>query len=329
MAAPHATTLRDRYTREGLRLIRYTNQLFRELGIDMADLNRELRQIIMGDYSRTGMTKRELDQLIRAVNRAVDQAYGRMAASQIGALETLIGVEAAFALQATELSTALTASQLQRLQSNIVVRGVPVARQWQRLAANAKWQIEAVLRTAVLQGTAAATLRAQLFGSRNLNGLVELHARRARALVDAAVQSARQSAHHATFKANSSDVYALEWFAILDAKLCPDCGLRAGHRYSLDYEPLGHDVPMVGTPPLHYFCRCILLPIRRIDGVEEKGSPGQYRFEDWIEKLSPDEQNELLGKGRARLWRTGRISLRELIGQDGFVMTLEELQGGA
>jgi hypothetical protein len=49
-------------------------------------------------------------------------------------------------------------------------------------------------------------------------------------------------------------------------------------------------------------------------------------FEDFIRGLSPEEQDDILGDGRADLWRRGVITKADLVNQRGRVLTLRELR---
>lgn len=144
--------------------------------------------------------------------------------------------------------------------------------------------------------------------------------RAAAAMVESSVNSVRSTAHLAAFNANDSDVKALEWFGILDVKICANCAMRAGKLYTLDLEPIDHQVPIVGPPPLHPFCRCMFIPMP--DATPRKNE----RFDKWLERQPLQRQEELLGVGRVQLWKEGRITLYDLIGQKGLIMSLSELK---
>ena len=49
-------------------------------------------------------------------------------------------------------------------------------------------------------------------------------------------------------------------------------------------------------------------------------------FDQWLDKKAPAFQDELLGKGRAKLFRDGKITLPDLIDQSGRPLTIEELE---
>jgi SPP1 gp7 family putative phage head morphogenesis protein len=49
-------------------------------------------------------------------------------------------------------------------------------------------------------------------------------------------------------------------------------------------------------------------------------------FEDWLRKRSTQEQNTVLGVGKADLWRNGKIGFRDLVNFDGNPVSLAEIQ---
>jgi len=60
----------------------------------------------------------------------------------------------------------------------------------------------------------------------------------------------------------------------------------------------------------------------RLDGEV----PKELRFGDWLKGKDTAFQNDLLGKGRAQLWRDGKIGLVDLINQDARPLSLAELK---
>jgi hypothetical protein len=53
---------------------------------------------------------------------------------------------------------------------------------------------------------------------------------------------------------------------------------------------------------------------------------GNLSFEDWLADKSAAFQDKVLGPGRAQLWRDGKLTLRDLLNQQGRQMSLEELR---
>jgi SPP1 gp7 family putative phage head morphogenesis protein len=54
--------------------------------------------------------------------------------------------------------------------------------------------------------------------------------------------------------------------------------------------------------------------------------PKDQSFGDWLGKKPVAFQDELLGKGKAQLWRDGKIALTDLVNQDARPLTLAELR---
>jgi hypothetical protein len=53
---------------------------------------------------------------------------------------------------------------------------------------------------------------------------------------------------------------------------------------------------------------------------------GKTTFEAWLKKRSVAEQNTVLGVGKAKLWRSGKIGFSDLVDQRGNPLTLAQLQ---
>ena len=49
-------------------------------------------------------------------------------------------------------------------------------------------------------------------------------------------------------------------------------------------------------------------------------------YSDWLATKTDAEQDAILGKGKAKMWRDGTITMRDMLDQSGNPMTLKELQ---
>jgi SPP1 gp7 family putative phage head morphogenesis protein len=177
------------------------------------------------------------------------------------------------------------------------------------------------VKTGQRTGADNAAVISVLFGKKNEGGEIATARRAAQSAVHTSAQAASQDARMASFKANG--VKYVEWHAILDAKVCPICAMRAGKLYTTDSRPVGHDIPFLPIP-VHPWDRCILLP--HSGDPPADGGPGVMQFDDWLKTLSDEQENHLLGKGRAELYRRGVITLNDLINQGGQLLTLAELR---
>lgn len=85
----------------------------------------------------------------------------------------------------------------------------------------------------------------------------------------------------------------------LDNKVCEECSQYEGAVFM-------YDSPEIPSPPQHIHCRCKLIPIPN-DG--EDYSDLLMDFGDYFEELSPEAQQERLGKDKYGLLRSGGYKL--------------------
>ncbi len=107
-------------------------------------------------------------------------------------------------------------------------------------------------------------------------------------------------------------------------------------------ERIDHGRPGFGGPGnLHFGCRSTSTPVIKtfrelgfdIDEIPESTRasldgqiPQDTSFEGWLSRRTVAQQNENLGVGRAKLWRDGDISFRDLMDANGRELSLEELR---
>lgn len=121
----------------------------------------------------------------------------------------------------------------------------------------------------------------------------------------------------------------------------------ASHVYNLQSE-LGWFIVNITQPQyknkgiIVHNCRSVLVPVLipwkelGVNVEPPKGTrasdlgpvPADMSFDAFLKRHDKEYQDELLGKGKADLWRSGKISLRDLISQDGRPMTLKDLRAG-
>ena len=100
------------------------------------------------------------------------------------------------------------------------------------------------------------------------------------------------------------------------------CIGRSGLEWTVpEHKPIHHKHIFL-LPPIHWSCRSIMTPVVR------NGGPSTVEtFEQFLRRRGEAFQDEVLGPGRARLWRDGKLtSTRDLFeAATGRPLTLEEL----
>lgn len=125
-----------------------------------------------------------------------------------------------------------------------------------------------------------------------------------------------------------------------------NCASLDGYRWNLDYTPAAgqsKEITFVQPPSAHWGCRSTLLPwLKTFDEIvpglkvempqgtrasmDGPQVPASDTYEDWLRGKDADFQNDLLGVGKARLFREGKASLLDMVDQSGRPLTLAELK---
>lgn len=320
-------TLQHRYITHGLALIRASNALAKEVDGELMKLVAAVRTLLL-EAAVAGLSRRAIARVLRVIDDEIHRRYALIADRQLDGLKELIAIQAEFAVRASGFTRELSPASLTAAQVGLLVLGAVPRDAWMKQAGDASWRVASEVRAALAAGADEAAMVARVVGSgprgRERGGVMDIARRQARALVDSSVHSAATEARLAAFRTNG--VQAVRWHAILDAKVCPACAVHAGKLYTLDGKPIGHVLPLGQRPPAHWWCRCILLPMKFPNGLPAEGGTTANTFAAWLDTLAPYEQAAVLGKGRADLWRRGVITLSDLINQSGRLLTLGELR---
>lgn len=316
MPDPAPAEIARRYTRRAFSVLRVAGGLADSASADVRRLGRRLMALVMAaDLAEIG--RRDAAALDRQIAELIASAYAAIGATQAEALRELLGIEAGWAagvLRGTEPSDAM----LERLARDFLALGAPVADQWGRQADALTRRVTDAVREAVAVPPEPAVLRSTMDDAiaaarRDAESLADLGAHSAAAQVRAEV-------------ARRSGAIGWQWFSILDMRTTTGCALRAGLLYTLDYQPIGHSIPIERPPPRHWGCRSQLLPLMR---MPKPGDINLGSFDEWLNGLSQSEQDDVLGAGRADLYRRKVITKADLVNQRGRVLTLRELRARA
>lgn len=227
------------------------------------------------------------------------------------------------------------ADYLKTLASNTIVQGAVQKEWWSSQAKDTASGFQ----TAVRQGLVAAETTPQIV--KRVRGVMDISKRSAKTLVHTSVQSVANTAREKIFEDNGDVMSGKEWSAALDRRTCPTCGVRDGKRWTIDNKPINHGIPYT-IPPQHFQCRCSMIPVLKTWkelGINMDELPDSTRasmdgqvtdktFEDWLKRKTeknPNFANDLLGKGRAQLWKDGKITFDQMI-SGGKELTLGDLQ---
>ena len=291
----------------------------------------------------TGFKGRRLDKAIEELKARViikPPKIGELAQTEAKyTVESLIqvGIQAVLPPEAV----------IDNVAKSSLVQGATIGQWWQKLNDTTQFDLERTIKNGVLLGQTNREIANSIIGNGTDKGPEALSkARRdAVAVTRTGVQTIANEARLATYEENSNVIKAIQWVSTLDGRTSDICIARSGKTWSFPgYKPIKHDIPWNGGPPAHWACRSTTIPITKtfaeIDGLESAepditqstraSMDGQVAanlsFDQFLRSKPDSFADEMLGKGRAQLWRDGKITLSDLLSAKGTPLTLEQLK---
>ena len=290
------------------------------------------------DWSKARIAKQlsEADAIIR---QYYDDAAGiardtTTSVAQVSASATATSLSAAVGGQVA-IGVLPTASYLETLAGNTIIQGAVQADWWERQAGDTAFKFQ----SAVRQGLVGAETTPQIV--KRVRDVMDLSKRNAETLVHTSVQSVANTTREKIFADNDDVMSGKEWSSALDRKTCPTCGALDGKRWTTDGKPIKHSM-VYQIPPKHFRCRCSMVPVLKtwkelginMDELSDstrasmEGQVTDKTFADWLKRKTetdPTFADRTLGKGRAELWRNGKITMDQMI-SGGKPLSLSELK---
>jgi len=245
---------------------------------------------------------------------------------------TSIGLEASLPSEAT----------LKALVNGSLIEGAPSAKWWAKQSDDLAFKFSNQVRQGVAQNETVQQIVRRVAGSKKLGipGIMDVSRRNASALVHTSIQQVCADSKLATFKANADVVKGTRFLATFDSHTSQTCMAHSGAEWDLEGNAIKGGFPFE-PPPLHFNCRSTLVPITLtfrelgIDMPEVKGTRasdlGQVRsdltFDEFLSRHSTEYQDDLLGPGRAKLFREKKITMSDLMGQHDRPLSLDALKG--
>ena len=343
---PTERQLVDAYTHRALLLLRVADGVVADASKELRDLADDLRRLL-ATVDLSAMGRRDLTRLLRDIEEAIDERYEAIAVLVDQAMSEIEQAEwdwtlALFGMGAA--AAALWAARTLPTRRNRLLLGLPLSRRWQRQTSNAGDRIGAIIRTIAAGGLPVPpggspppgapapspteqAIRAIIGAGprgRERGGAMETERTQVGTIVRTAVRAGVTDVQREAWE--KAGVRYLKWHSILDTRTTIGCGVRAGKLYTLDLEPVNHDIPIDRAPPRHFNCRSLLAPMAPdFEPPGDGQDPYTESLDDWLKRQPDEVQNEVLGPQRAALWRAGRITARDLLGRNGEPLSVADL----
>jgi hypothetical protein len=296
----------------------------------------------LSDYGKSRVTA-----LLKEVNQVIDQGYNNIQGSLD--FSGLANHEADFTVKsftAIGLDASLpTVAVMKELVNGSLIDGAASGAWWAKQSEDLQFKFAAQIRQGIAANETLQDIIRRVAGSPRLGtpGIMEISRRNASALVHTSIQQVANDARLATYQANADVIKGVRHLATFDSHTCAQqCVPRSGAEWDLEGNPIKGRFPFQ-SPPLHFNCRCVLTPVTKtfrelgINVDEPKGTrasdlgqiPSDTSFDAFLKRHDTDYQDALLGKGKAQMWRDGKLTLSDLLSQAGRPLTLKQLQEAA
>ena len=318
------------------------------------DLVRELRDSDFMGPVRLTYRRRRLQKLLEQTQETIRTYYtdiSKVVTTDLRSVASLTATATTgmvnVSVGAEVMTVALAPEQLRALADDTLIEGAPTKTWWSRQAGDTRARFEDKIRQGYARGYGMDEITRSVRGTAELNymdGVMQTPKRNAEALVRSSVQAVSNSARLEVFAANSDVVNGVQQISTLDSRTTHICKAYSHKVWKLpDYEPVGHGLPFNGGPPRHWNCRSVLTAwLRPFDEltdkdkkkVEDAGTQvsmdgqvsAELDYQEWLAGKSPSFQKDVLGPGRYRLWKEGKITFTDLVDQRGNPLSLAELQ---
>lgn len=170
-------------------------------------------------------------------------------------------------------------------------------------------------------------------------GLMDTGTRQAAALVRTSVQNVANTSRLSVYEANSDIIKHIQALVSLDNATSDICKARSGNTWDLltkkPIPPTKEKFP--SNPPWHWNCRSTLIPVTKsfkelskdpskipkgFENLPESTQAsmdgqvaGNLTYNDWLKKKPAKEQMEILGKSKYEIFKSGNLTLRDLVDQ--------------
>ena len=319
----------DRALRTQLDILRHSASVEADVLRLLEEMRRELiSKLAAADLTNWGKVR--LNALLRETEATIASYYAQAQAILAPTYSTVAGVTAAQTVAGLGAAVLPSKTVLEAVVSNVLIEGATTKAWWSKIATDTAFRFA----SAVRQGIAQGETQTQIF--KRANEVVGIAGKNSKALVHTSVMQVMNDANSTTLEKNADIVKEVMWLSALDSHTCLICAPRDGLKWeTISKKPVGHSLEYT-QPPAHFNCRCKMVGITPLlEGILSSGGvrasqfgsqKGSTTFTQFLKRQSPEFQDEVLGKGRADLYRAGKITLRDVVSGNGSPLPLKQLE---
>jgi SPP1 gp7 family putative phage head morphogenesis protein len=335
----------DRAIRHALFLERYktslVNQIIKILNKSvepklLAKIEKSLRSITRTSPKLLKLFK-ENGELVKAEYRAMEsRLYENLrdfakaeSQWQVATLKTATPIALDFVAPSPKL--------LKTLVTKTPMQGILVKDWFSRLSRDTAFKVNQQIQLGLVEGEGIEQIVRRIKGTRAAqysDGILNISRHHLRAVVRSSVSHVAHATKAEVYKENTDVIKGIQIILTLDTRTCPICvkAENSGKVYSIESAP---------KLPLHFSCRCTDAPVLKSWkelGISLKEAPEGTRasmngqvpenmtYPKWLKKQTTEIQNEALGKSRAKMFRSGKLKIKEFVDRRNRPLTLKQLE---
>lgn len=203
------------------------------------------------------------------------------------------------------------------------------------LAASTQTKVQTALNVGLVQGESVPDLVRRIRGTAANNftdGVIQASRREVEAVVRTAVNHVVTQAREVTYEENGELIKGVQFVATLDSRTTPQCRALDGKVFPVGEGP---------RPPIHFNCRSTTVPVLKswkelgfdIKDVDPAGRasmngvvPASTTYGEWLRSQSREIQDETLGPERAKLFRSGQVTIDRFVDDRNRPLTLDQIR---
>jgi SPP1 gp7 family putative phage head morphogenesis protein len=310
------------------------------------DILRQLRK--RGIDRKDTVRSKKIRALISELRRINSQLYGWYQTEQgkdgvfTRSLKRFADSEAEFAIlqltNASPVDLGLVFPSAETIRAAVTQKPLTgrLLKEWVRDLERSKIRrIEDQINIGIVEGESTDEIVRRIKGTRAArykDGILEVDRRHVTSIVRTAVNHVSNHARGEVFKRNADVISQLQWVSTLDARTTPICQSRDGKTWDLDEAP---------RPPAHIGCRSTIVPVTkswRDMGIDRDDMtppqraalngavPANQNYPVWLRKQGRPFIEDVLGKKKAELFITRRLTLDKFVNDRGTAYTLDQLR---
>lgn len=293
--------------------------------------------------SITGIvSRRRLEQQLSQLNELIGEAYSDIEMLSLDELRELAEIESQWQIKTINnvatfdiMRSMPTKAMLEEIVSNGLVIGNVTETWWRQQSRKMQDEFSRVVRLGMSQSETNQQI------TKRVKDAIGLQQRNAFALVKTATQAVAIKARETALSLNPEVVKGKISIATLDSHTTLLCAAYDQAEYYLDNTPIPPNKKPYIEIPRHFGCRSMWgvilkdwkemgLPFGEFSPSTRASLDGQIpakkTFEDFLSGKSKEWQDSYLGKGKAELFRQGKISLGDMVDGIGRELTLDQLR---